>query len=433
MARARVFYGWVIVGVSFITIAAAYATRYSFTIFYVAMLKDLGWSRASLAGAFSLAMLIYGLFSPFIGGLMDRFGPRRLFPLATLILVLGMVTSGYIQSPWHFYLTYGVLVTLGLNGLGPVPHAPIISNWFILKRGLASGIIMVGCGIGTVFSPLIQQMISLWGWRGAFSILGVIVASLVFPLTVIFQRLHPREKGLYSDGLKLEDMERLRKAYGTGTDVSSIDPVWTSQDWTVHRAIRTIRFWSLFLANVNFGFFMGTILVHQAPFIVDAGFSRMFAATILALTGLANAGGNFFWGILSDRIGREWAWTLASGSAFLSILLLIVVKGTSNPWVLYGHGILFGLGYALPSLWQGIAGDLFQGKQYGAIFGLITIGFGMGNFLGPWLGGYLFDIQGTYTIVLILCLATTLLSTLFIWVAGPRQVRMVGGKVLKTA
>jgi MFS family permease len=430
---AKVFYGWVIVGVSFITIAAAYGTRYSFTIFYVAMLKDLGWSRASLAGAFSLAMLIYGLFSPFIGGLMDRFGPRRLFPLATLILVLGMAASGSIQSPWHFYLTYGVLVTLGLNGLGPVPHAPIISNWFLLKRGLASGIIMVGCGIGTVFSPLIQQMISLWGWRGAFSILGVIVASLVFPLTAIFQRLHPREKGLYSDGLKLEDLERLRRAYGTGTDVSSIDPVWTSQDWTVHRAIRTMRFWCLFLANVNFGFFMGMILVHQAPFIVDAGFTRMFAATILALTGLVNAGGNFFWGILSDRVGREWAWTMASGCAFLSILLLMAVKGTSNPWVLYGHGILFGLGYALPSLWQAIGGDLFQGKQYGAIFGLISLGFGVGNFLGPWLGGYIFDIQGTYTVALILCLAATLLSTFFIWVAGPRQVRMVGGKVLKPA
>jgi len=276
-------------------------------------------------------------------------------------------------------------------------------------------------------------MISLWGWRWAFSILGMIVASLVFPLTVTFQRLHPREKGLHPDGLKLEDMERLRRAYGTGSDVSSIDPVWTSQDWTVHRAIGTIRFWSLFIANVNFGFFMGTILVHQAPFIVDAGFSRMFAATILALTGLVNAGGNFFWGILSDRIGREWAWTMASGCAFLSIILLIVVKGTSNPWVLYGHGIFFGLGYALPSLWQGIGGDLFQGKQYGAIFGLISIGFGVGNFLGPWLGGYIFDKQGTYTIALILCLATTLLSTLFIWVAGPRQVRMVGGKVLKTA
>lgn len=433
MGRTRFFYGWIIIGVSFLTIAATYGIRYSFTIFYVAMLKDLGWSRASLAGAFSVAMLIYGIFSPFIGGLMDRFGPRRLFPLAALVLALGMVASGYIQAPWHFYLTYGVLITLGLNGLGAVPHAPIISNWFILKRGLASGIIMVGYGVGIVFAPLIQQMISRWGWRGAFPIFGVIVAALVIPLTAIFQRLHPQEKGLHPDGLEQEDLERLKRAYGTRVDVSSIDPVWTSQDWTVRKALRKVRFWGLMLANINFGFFMGTILVHQAPFIVDAGFSKMFAATILGLTGLVNAGGNLLWGTLSDRIGREWTYTLACGCAFFSMILLILVKGTSNPWFLYGHGILFGLGYALASLWQGIAGDLFQGKQYGAIFGLMTVGFGVGNFLGPWLGGYLFDTQGTYAVALTICLAATLLSSLFIWVAGPRQVRLVGQKVLKPA
>jgi MFS family permease len=261
----------------------------------------------------------------------------------------------------------------------------------------------------------------------------VIVAALVIPLTMIFQRLHPKEKGLYPDGLEQGDLERLKNAYGTRVDVSSIDPVWTSQDWTVLRAIRTVRFWGLTLANVNFGFFMGTILVHQAPFIVDAGFSRMFAATILAITGLVNAGGNLFWGTLSDRIGREWTYSLACGCAFFSVFLLILVKGTSNPWFLYGHGIFFGLGYALASLWQAIAGDLFQGKQYGAIFGLMTVGFGVGNFLGPWLGGYLFDTQGTYAIALILCLAATVLSSFFIWVAGPRQVRLVGRKVLKPA
>jgi MFS family permease len=412
--------------------AVNYGTRYSFTLFYEAMLKDLGWSRASIAGAFSLAMLIYGIFSPFTGGLMDRFGPRRLFPAAALILVLGMATSGCIQSPWHFYLTYGVLVTLGLNGLGAVPLAPIISNWFILKRGQASGIIMLGFGVGIVFSPLIQQMISWWGWRNAFAILGIIAVIIVIPLTLIFQRLHPREKGLQPDGLKQEDVDNLRRAYGNRIDVTSKDSVWASQEWTVPRAIRTVRFWGLFLANLNFGFFMGTVLVHQAPFIVDAGYSRMFAATILALTGLASAGGNLLWGTLSDWTGREWAYMLACGCAFLSILLLTFVKGTSNPWVLYGHGIFFGFGCALASLWQAIAGDLFQGKQYGAIFGCLTIGFGVGNFLGPWLGGYLFDTQGTYTIVLMLCLTTTFLSSLFIWLAGPRQVRLVGRRLLKT-
>lgn len=433
MEHRKFFYGWVIVGVSFITIATTYATRYSFTLFYVAMLQDLGWSRASLAGAFSLAMLIYGIFSPFIGGLMDRFGPRRLFPIAALVLALGMGASGYIQSPWHLYLTYGVLATLGLNGLGAVPHAPIISNWFILKRGLASGIIMVGFGAGIVISPLIEGMISSLGWRGAFPILGLIVAGILIPLTAIFQRLHPKEKGFSPDGLEEADLERLRRAYGTREDVSSVDPVWTSKDWTVPKAIRTVRFWGLTVADLFFGFFMATILVHQAPFIVDAGFSRKFAATILAITGLFNAGGNLFWGTLSDRIGREWAYTLACGCAFVSILLLFIVKGTLNPWVLYGHGILFGLGYAMASLWQGIAGDIFQGRQYGAIFGLMTVGFGIGNFLGPWLAGYFFDTQGRYTNAFLLCLVAIILSSFFIWLAGPRQVRMVGRKILKPA
>ena len=82
----------------------------------------------------------------------------------------------------------------------------------------------------------------------------------------------------------------------------------------------------------------------------------MFAATILAITGLASAGGNLFWGILSDRIGRELSYTLACGCAFLSILVLFAARGTSDPWLLYGHGVLFGLGYATASVWQGRSG-----------------------------------------------------------------------------
>ena len=105
----------------------------------------------------------------------------------------------------------------------------------------------------------------------------------------------------------------------------------------------------------------------------------------------------------------------------------------SQPWLLYLYvilGIFFGV--APPAGFASLA-DLFAGKHYGAIFGFCTLGYGIGGAIGPWLGGYIFDVMGSYTLAFVVVIVTMGLACIFLWLAAPRRVRLVAGKAPKAA
>ena len=137
----RVYYGWVIVVVSFFTLFFTLGTRFSSGLFYVAILKECGWGRAATAGAFSLAMLIHGFFAIVTGTLIDRFGPRALFPIGAIFLAIGLAAASRINAIWHLYLFFGVVMAMGINTISFAPHMSRIPKWFIRRGGLASGLI----------------------------------------------------------------------------------------------------------------------------------------------------------------------------------------------------------------------------------------------------------------------------------------------------
>ena len=131
------YYGWVIVAVSTFTLFMAVGTRCSFGVYYIAILGEYGWGRAETAGAFSLAMLLHAVFAPVTGALIDRFGPRKLFPLGAVFLFLGLLAASRIRAIWHLYLFFGVVMAIGINTLSYSPNMSIIPRWFIKKIGLA--------------------------------------------------------------------------------------------------------------------------------------------------------------------------------------------------------------------------------------------------------------------------------------------------------
>ena len=185
----RFYYGWIIVAVSFLTLSIALSVRFSFGVFFVAILNEYGWGRGETAAAFSIAMIVHALFSPVSGYLMDRVGPRRLFPMAATFLAIGLVAARYIESIWHLYLLFGVVMAMGINTLGFGPHAALISRWFVRKRGFATGMTLSGVGTGNMFLvPLTGLMIDSFGWRYTFLALAGIVLCVVIPATAIFQR-----------------------------------------------------------------------------------------------------------------------------------------------------------------------------------------------------------------------------------------------------
>ena len=199
--RLPFFYGWIIVAVAFVCYAVGYATWHSFSIFYVAILQDFGWSRAATAGAFSVFTIVYGIFSIHAGGTVDRFGPRLAIPVGAVVLGIGLLLVTRLTSIWEFYLLYGVVAAVGLSTLGTVPTFTVLNNWFVKKRGAAGGFATAGIGVGTlVMVPFLQSIITNYGWRSAYVVLAVAILLLVPVLSATFYRYRPQEVGLSPDG-----------------------------------------------------------------------------------------------------------------------------------------------------------------------------------------------------------------------------------------
>ncbi|MCK5553328.1 MAG: MFS transporter [Deltaproteobacteria bacterium] len=419
----RFYYGWVIVGVSFLTLFASLGIRSSFGVFYVAILREYGWGRADTAGAFSLAMVIHGLFGLVTGSLIDRFGPRTLFPLGATLLAMGLAAASRITAIWHLYLFFGVFMAVGINTISYAPHMSRIPKWFVRKRGLASGLVLAGIGVGImVMAPVSQVIIDAAGWRSAFLVFAGIVIGIVAPITALLQRGSPEEMGQFPDGI-VPGSGRTHSPPSEGS-TKHTRPFNLSEQWTLRTALRTRDYWWVVLVFFSTSFSFNMLVVHQAAHVVDAGYSPTQAALSVGLVGLLNSIGGVFSGLVSDRAGREIGCTLGASCAIVGVFLFLLVRDPALPWLLYAFVILFGLGFGATSpTIAATAGDLFSGNSLGLIMGTFATGWGFGGALGPYLGGYFYDQTGSYTIPLILAMVSFTVGILGIWMAAPRRRR----------
>ena len=406
-------YPWVVVGLSFLTVGVAFGCRASFAVFLIVIIQEFHWSRGATAGALLLGALVWSISAPFIGMLFDRYGPRVVLPAGSLIMAMGFLITSFTQTLLHFYIGIGVFMALGFAALPMSTHGIIISNWFVQKRGTAMGIVASGMGAGVlVIVPLSQVLISEMGWRQAYRMLALLLVVLITPLNLLFQRHRPEDVGLSPDSATTPSTTR------TARSISH------ENGWTLRRAVRSFRFWALAMGVFTGALPLHMILIHQVAAAVDAGFSKGLAAAALGLTGFFTSLGMILLGSTSDRIGREWAYTLGSLAMILGVVLLLTARGPSQVWMLYSFALFFALGFASrQSLYPTIAADLFHGRHFGAINGTLVVFVGAASGMGPWLGGYLFDRFGNYNSAFWIANLLALLSVISIWIAGPSRVK----------
>jgi MFS family permease len=325
----KFYYGWIIVGLGLVSMSFWFGVRSSFSVFYVALLEEFHWSRGEAAGVQSMAMLTYTFIAPVAGGLIDRLGPRRVIVPGILLLFAGLVLCSSVKTLFQFYLFYGVLVAAGSTCIAIVAFSAILAHWFERKRGLASGIAVSGMGLGTfLLVPLSQSLITSYGWRPAFAILGGLVLLIALPLNLLFLKHKPEELGLQADGVKLA-----HAAEGSGTQhAASSNP---QKDWALKEVIRTRSFWAL----VAFPFFsligVYIVVVHNVRFMVDKGIDPMTAAFIFALAGMSTSIFRIFWGWISDHVGREKAYTAGMVSLFLGVFSLMLLDASGEKAFMY--------------------------------------------------------------------------------------------------
>jgi len=413
LKRPRLFYGWVIVGISLVGMTLIYGIRHSFSVFFPSILDEFGWTRSSTAIMLSLNILIYGFVAPVAGSLGDRWKPRRVMPVGVAILGLATAGCAFAQELWHFYLLFGILAPMGTALSGWPLLAPALANWFARRRGLVLGLGQMGGGLSFTYCMFTELIISLLGWRYAYLVLSGILVALLLPLYLFFH-YRPEDKGMRAYGAV-----EIPAAKGlTGGAVNNPE----CRDWTPGSAMRTYQLWLLVL-SVFLYWGIGTYLVlaHQVKFVEEAGYSSMFAASVFALFGIFMVAGQLSASV-SDWIGREKTITLVAILAIGSLIALISVRDTSQPWLLYLYATCFGYAAGLhsPTTFAGTA-DIFHGPHFGAIAGLLLTGQGLGAAIGPWLGGYIYDISGSYSSAFVLCMVCFVLTSITVWIAGPRN------------
>jgi MFS family permease len=421
--RLPFFYGWVVVAVTFVTMAIGVNARTAFSLFFPPILSEFGWERGVTAGAFSFGFVVSGVVSPLIGRLMDRAGPRAVMELGIALMGGGLLLAPLTSAPWHLYVTIGVMVGAGSVCLGYSGFSLFLPNWFIRRRGLAIGIAFAGVGIGSItLLPWVQHVIEQRGWRAACTAVGLMVLIALAPINLLLRK-RPEDLGLLPDG----DASAHEAAAKPVSNI--LDPIWAATDWTLPRALRTTRFWWLAL-----GFFCGlyiwyAVQVHQTKFLLDIGFSPNVGVWALGVVSLLGIPGQIALGHASDRIGRETVWAISCLGFAICFAALIALK--YQPSLLLVYLMVFtqgALGYGLTSVMGAVVLEIFQGPHYGSIFGTILLIGLSGGALGPWLTGLVYDLTGSYIIAFAIAIGASALSAFAIWRASPGKIRAVAGR-----
>jgi MFS family permease len=397
---------WPVLVATFVTLGLAYGFWYSYSVFLVAFLREFGWSRSVVAGAFSLLVLVHGLSGPLLGWLLERVGPRAVIATGGAVLAASLFAGAHVVAVWHLYVAFGVLAALGISAAGWVPSVVLIRGWFPARVGTALGVASAGIGVG-IFAlvPFTQLLIDALGWRWALRVLGVVMAVWIVPVALLLVRdARPAGPG------------------GTAPAMTPAGPARSRPYWTPVTVLFSWRFWATCVV-----FFAGSaatqmLLVHQVAYLVDHGVSAFVGATVVGIVGVASVAGKAGWGTLSDRVGREPTYSLAFGCVALSVAVLALAGAYPRTLVPYGYAVLIGVGYAVTApLTPAIASDLFGGPRFPRIFGLLHFANSLGGALGAWVAGRIFDATGSYALALPIAAGMALLAPALLWVVAPRR------------
>jgi MFS family permease len=392
---------WLMLSGAFAAFSVSAGIMHSYAVFLVAFIEEFRWSRGETSIAYSVSQLVAGGSSPLVGALVDRLGPRRMLLLGGSLLIIGLLGSAMIAVLWQVILLYGIVMTIGANCLGLVVFVPLLSRQFVRHRGMAISIVQSANGFGRAASaPLVQLLISSWGWRDTYLAQAAFMGAAVPLLAALFRRAG-------------------RLPIYTGPDMPPLTAaaaVLPSPGWTLSEAIRTSHFWLLFAVYLFTGVGSFLVSLHQLAFAVDVGFDKLYAAGVLGIGSFLAIAGTIVTGTLSDYIGREWSAILAYGISIVGVVCALLITSPDQHWLLWLFACFFGLTWGArgPAITAKTA-DLFPGAQLGAILGVITIGSGIGSAVGAWAAGWIFDVSGSYRLAFILSIAAYICGCIAFW------------------
>ncbi|HSR11722.1 MAG TPA: MFS transporter, partial [Thermodesulfobacteriota bacterium] len=374
--RQNFFYGWVVVAACFVA-ATSYGLFYTFGVFFKSLQAEFGWGRALTGSVHSVHLVIYALSTYSFGRFTDTLGPRRALTIGAVFIGIGLVLCSRINSIWQLYLFYGI-ASLGSGVTVSLPNATV-QRWFIEKRGLALGMVTAGVGAGTfLLAPLSEFLIASFGWRTAYVVIGIFYGTLLAAAATAMVR-SPEEKEL--------------KPYGWN-HAGGPQRTLMLKDWPAERAIRTGTFWLIIFIYLFTNLPVHMVMVHVVPYFTDMGISKSLAAGALGLIGGISISGRIGMGVLGERMG--WKWGLLLCCAVCAVMTFWLI-GVRSMWMLMVFAVGYGFFYGgkITNI-PGLIGFTFGTRALGEIIGIIHAVSLAGGIVGPVLGGYVFDVTGSY-------------------------------------
>ena len=401
-----VFYGWWLVGV-----AAFLLTLMSLTVFQglgtilVALERQFGWSRTALSGAFSLARVEGAFLGPVEGFLVDRVGTRKMVFIGYILMGLGFLWLGQVETLWAFYASF-MLITLGSGLGGWLAIIAMVNNWFTRQRTFAMASAMSGIHFGGLLVPLLALGIEAFEFSGAATIIGVFLLIVVGPAAKAI-RNHPEDMGLQPDG----DSENSSESVLTEDD---------EPDFTAAQALRTPAFWILTVMQVASSVAIVTLALHLVPKLTDMGMTLSGAGTVVLTYTIVALPSQFLSGYFADRLPKTLMIAI-----FLAIqgIALTIIAFADTILLAYIFALLYGIGFGGRNpLTTAIRGEYFGRKAFATIMGISQFPMNIGMIGAPLFAGYMFDTTNSYVIPFsVFAILTFFGAFLMLFVKKPRK------------
>ncbi|MDC7953776.1 OFA family MFS transporter [Liquorilactobacillus mali] len=365
---------------------------YAWSVFTGPIAKQTGWTESSVAGAFSIAIFFLGMSAAFMGRIVEVAGPRLTGTISSILYSLGIILTGYsihIHSLVLLYIAYGVIGGLGL-GSGYVTPVSTIIKWFPDKRGLATGLAIMGFGFAAMLTgPVAQNLMSTVGLERTFYILGTFCFIVMIISAQFIRRPDSsnEEVTLEKKGVRI-----------------TVGP-----ELTANQAVKTKSFsllWLMFFINITCG--IGLVSAASPMAQEMTGMSAATAAVMVGIVGLFNGFGRLVWATLSDFIGRPITF---SAIFIVNVVMLSVILAFSNPLIFVIALCLvlscYGAGF---SVIPAYLGDVFGTKELGAIHGYILTAWAAAGIVGPLLLSFTHQVLHSYSVTLIVFIVIDLLA-----------------------
>ena len=398
--KLKIHYAWIIVLVIFINLLAVQGVRLSFGAFIEPWENDFQLDRGTISLISTISFIVYGVSQPFIGTLVDKFGPRLILSLSTILVAISFLLMAFVNDFWQLLVIYGLFVSIGVGGASNVAATVIVTNWFNKKRGLALAIVETGFGAGQMLLvPGSLALIHWIGWKGTVSVLGLILAIVIFPIVLFLIRNNPEDKELEPIGGHLnKEVTNIKKKKSN-----------TFSNWEVYRKK---QFWFIILPFAICGFTTtGLMDTHLIPIAQLCGFSTSITGIAVSVLAAFNIIGILISGVIADR----W-----SSRKFLIILFIIrplsllILLDNSNPYLFIIFAMIFGLvDFATVAPTQLLATQHFKNYSIGFIIGWLFLSHQIGSALGAYVPGLMYNLHANYNSSFYLSIIILLIGATF--------------------